>query len=69
MPEEMLELFDYNPIVMIDFENAELQIIDILQNFESYIPLIEKNYLEVLKHHQWENRISKIYYEIDSLLH
>lgn len=66
MPDEMLELFDYCPIINIDFENADLQIINILQNYEAYILLIEKNYLEVLKNHQWENRISNICNEINA---
>ena len=55
-PEEMVELFGYNPVVEIDMEKPAQQIRDILENFTDYIPLIEKNYTETLAHHTWNNR-------------
>ncbi|RYF26390.1 MAG: hypothetical protein EOO42_01630 [Flavobacteriales bacterium] len=55
-PFDMGELFDYNAIVEIDMQNAAQQLLAILENYESYIPLIEKNYLAVYKNHQWLNR-------------
>jgi hypothetical protein len=60
MPEEMHELFDYIPIVEIDMENAGNQILSILNNYESYIPLIEKNYNVVKQSHTWSVRNNKI---------
>lgn len=56
MPSDMQELFDYLPIVEIDMENAGTQVTGILDNYSSYIPLIERNYLEVSQKHQWANR-------------
>ena len=44
VPHDMLYLFDYNPIIEIDEENPVAQIEAILANFDTYIPLIEKNY-------------------------
>ena len=55
-PEEMVELFGYNPVVEIDMEKPAEQIRDILKNFDDYIPLIEKNYTETLTNHTWNNR-------------
>ena len=55
-PMDMKELFAYTPIVEIDMENAAAQLLDVLEHYESYIPLIERNYQEVLNHHQWQHR-------------
>lgn len=56
MPLDMKALFAYTPIVEIDMENAAAQLIQVLENYEAYIPLIERNYREVKEHHQWQNR-------------
>lgn len=60
LPEEMKDLFDYNPIIEIDFCNPQVQILSILDNYESYYPLIQKNYDEVFLKHQWKHRWEKI---------
>lgn len=60
IPDEMKELFDYKPLVEIDFDNPVQQLNSILNNYESYIPLIEKNYQEVILKHTWKNRLMKI---------
>ena len=56
-PAELIELFGYNPVIEIDIEKADEQLLYLLNNYESYIPLIEKNYQTVLHNHQWKNRI------------
>lgn len=60
LPYDMQLLFDYNPIIEIDMENPVGQLHSILNNFEQYIPLIEKNYKTVKEKHSWNNRISEI---------
>ena len=60
LPDDMLPLFNYNPIVEIDDHNPVAQIEFILSNFDSYIPLIEKNYDQVKKFHSWEARLNQI---------
>ena len=60
LPSDMIHLFDYNPIIEIDDENAEAQIYFILENYETYLPLIEKNYEVVKKYHNWNERITSI---------
>lgn len=56
LPDDMEEVFGYVPIVPIDFEHAEEQILAILNNYDDYTALIEKNYHEVLNKHQWSHR-------------
>lgn len=55
-PEEMKKLFSYNPIIELDLTNPGEHIKKILDNYSDYIPLIERNYYEVLNNHQWKNR-------------
>jgi hypothetical protein len=55
-PQEMVELFGYNPVVEIDMKKPAEQIRGILEDFTDYIPLIEKNYAETLANHTWNNR-------------
>ena len=55
-PEEMKLLFPYNPVIDLDLSQPGDHIQDILNNYEHYIPLIERNYQEVNKNHQWKNR-------------
>ena len=59
-PSELIELFGYNPIIEIDIENPVKQLNEMLSNYNSYIPLIEKNYANVISNHQWKNRIEEI---------
>lgn len=56
-PKEMVDLFGYNPVITIDLDNPVEQIINILDHFDEYIPLIEKNYVAVKNNHTWNNRI------------
>ena len=59
-PSELIELFGYDPIIRIDYNNPQKQVSELLLNFNNYISLIEKNYLEVIKNHQWDNRIKEM---------
>jgi hypothetical protein len=59
-PKEMIDLFGYNPVIEIDFTNPVGQIESILNNYNSYTALIEKNYNEVIQHHTWQCRWEQI---------
>lgn len=59
-PIEMIHLFGYNPVIEIDFSNPQDQILNILNNFNEYTSLIEKNYQTVVQHHTWISRWIKI---------
>jgi hypothetical protein len=55
-PAEMIELFGYNPVVEIDGSAPAEQVLDLLADYESCIPLIEKNYAAVTAGHTWAHR-------------
>lgn len=59
-PQELIELFGYNPVVEIEMNSPQKQLATILANYNSYIPLVEKNYSLVIQNHQWKNRIEEI---------
>jgi hypothetical protein len=59
-PKEMIDLFGYNPVVEIDMQDSARQIISILDRFEEYIPLIERNFNLVIEEHTWHRRWQKI---------
>lgn len=56
LPDEMKKLFDYMPLVELDLQHPAEHLLSILNNFENYISLIEKNYSRVLEVHTWKNR-------------
>lgn len=60
-PHEMKYLFGYDPVVQIDLNNPSEHLLEILNNYESYQDLIEKNYKNVLMNHTWNNRWAKIF--------
>lgn len=55
-PLELKELFGYDPVITLDINKAEKELINILDNFDDYISLIEKNYFHVINYHKWSNR-------------
>lgn len=55
-PAEMIELFGYNPVVEIDSGDPAGQILDLLERYEDYSPLIERNYEVVIRDHTWQRR-------------
>jgi hypothetical protein len=60
LPDDMKDLFDYCPLVEIDFKDPVEQLDKILNNFDSYLALVERNYLEVISKHHWKNRMEEI---------
>lgn len=55
-PEEMIEMFGYNPIVEIDMSAPGTQILELLGRYEDYLPLVERNYEAVSTDHTWAKR-------------
>ena len=56
IPDEMKELFGYDPGIEVNMNDPAEQIKEILKNFQNYIPLIEKNYNECVRNHDWADR-------------
>lgn len=65
MPDEMKELFDYMPIVEINLDNPYRHLEDILEHYENYHGLIERNYECVRRFHSWGNRWQAMKEEIE----
>jgi hypothetical protein len=59
-PREMVDLFGYNPVVEIDMHDPAAQLLGILENYEGYVPLIEKNFDEVGRNHTWTDRWTRM---------
>ncbi len=60
-PKELITLFGYNPVIEIDMQEPTKQLMELLENYDDFIPLIEKNYQIAISDHTWENRWSKIF--------
>ncbi|WP_159816299.1 glycosyltransferase [Cyanobium sp. Copco_Reservoir_LC18] len=59
-PHDMRHLFDYDPVIQADLDAPVEQIDHILKHYDSYLPLVERNYREVLTKHTWERRWHEI---------
>lgn len=59
-PDDMKEVFGYDPVISVDFNDPVGQVDYILKNFHDYEPLVEKNYLESISNHSWYARWKKI---------
>lgn len=59
-PDEMTQLFDYNPMIELDLRDPVGQIAHLLDQFDQYQSLIERNYQTVRELHTWQNRYSKM---------
>lgn len=55
-PREMIEIFGYNPVVEIEMPRAGDQVLEVLSDYEAYLPLVERNYEAVIESHTWARR-------------
>ena len=56
----MVDIFGYNPVLEIDPQNPVQQLNHVLSRYDDFIPMIERNYNEVLAHHTWTMRWAEI---------
>ncbi|MBV9082414.1 MAG: glycosyltransferase family 1 protein [Acidobacteriaceae bacterium] len=56
-PQELIDLFGYNPIVELKPETCVEEIERILQNVENYQPLVDKNYSALMQKGTWDVRV------------
>lgn len=59
-PQELVDLYGYNPVVEVDWSNPETQISEMLANISAYQSLVDKNYEMALKMADWKYRIPAI---------
>lgn len=55
-PQELIDLWGYNPVIELDKDNAREQVIYILKTYKDYLPLIERNYKTLIANHTWAAR-------------
>ncbi len=59
-PQELIDLCGYNPVIDINWENPEFQLIDILTNIETYQELVDRNYVFAINHADWKFRMDEL---------
>ena len=59
-PLDMKYLFDYNPVIEVDWNDPVGQLVNILENPEPYFDLIERNYETVCKKFHYRNGLEMI---------
>jgi hypothetical protein len=64
-PEELCDLFGYNPVVEIETGHEAEQILSILKDPASYQELVDKNYKTVIERGTWASRIPEIVHWVD----
>ncbi len=55
-PSEMIRLFGYDPLIEADLTDPAGQLIDILDSYDDYLPLVDRNQRVVNKNHTWAHR-------------
>jgi hypothetical protein len=60
LPAEARALFDYDPVIEADMDNPFDQLVSLLERYEEYLPLLEKNRREVLDKHTLRVRAVRI---------
>ena len=59
-PKELTDLIGYNPVIELDREHPNEQILDILAHISDYQPLVDKNRETALKMGSWDIRMKQI---------
>ena len=59
-PQELINLVGYNPVIELDYEHPNEQIVDVVAHIEDYQGLVDKNRMVALEFGEWTCRISKI---------
>lgn len=59
-PKELLDVVGYNPVVNVDWNNPEVQLVDILNNIQSYQNLVDRNYKVAKNNADWSFRMETI---------
>lgn len=57
-PKELVDLIGYNPVIEINLNDPDKQIIDILKHIEDFQPLVDRNYATALKFGDWKYSMS-----------
>ena len=59
-PKLLKDLFGYDPVIPVDMQNPGAQVQNILDHYEDYLPMIEKNYQSFIQAHTFSHRWSQM---------
>jgi len=66
-PKELVDLMGYDPVINIDMDHFNEQLLDILAHIEDYQPLVDRNRETALRMGDWKLRIRKIMEWLESI--
>ena len=66
-PKELTELAKYNPVIDVDWNNPEHQLLDILSHLSDYQFLVDKNYELAMLLASWNSRMNLIFDKLGQL--
>lgn len=66
-PQELINLIGYNPVIELDTNYPNEQVLDILKNIERYQPLVDKNRETALQFGDWKIRMKQVINELTKL--
>jgi hypothetical protein len=59
-PVDLIELFGYNPVIEVEWEDPGGQLLSILSTIDSYQPLVDRNHLRLREVGDWSQRSVEI---------
>lgn len=59
-PKELVDLLGYNPVINLDREHADGQVMGIIHNIDEYQPLVDRNRETALRMAPWEIRMKQV---------
>lgn len=59
-PKELIDIIGYDPVVHLDLDNANEQILDILSHIGDYQELVNNNRKSAIEHGDWKLRIKQM---------
>ena len=59
-PQELIDMIGYNPVINMDIDHVNEQIMDILAHIEDYQELVDRNCETALMYGNWEMRMKEV---------
>lgn len=59
-PQELVDLLGYNPVIEVDLDNCNAQMMEILKHIGDYQPLVDKNKEMAMKYGRWEYSMQRV---------
>ena len=59
-PQELIDIFGFNPMIEVDLDHAADQVQEILANPAKYQPMVDRNYQRLLEVGTWDARVREM---------